>query len=264
MPTYNVEDLINSFNDLFQMDDEELENIKPIIINEISNSLTGPDCLNSIDEYIKQCDFMGYDLDQYNADLENSKTVIYETMVSLKEQYAESAIKCELIDIVYSMMESYFNMIALRLMGRDTANIGIELIHPTAKIPTYAHDGDQGADIYVPENNIIPANARGHMVHTGIKLLIPHGWAISIRPRSGMSKNTPLRISNSPATIDQQYRGEVNILFDNLSNEPYEIKAGERIAQFILEKNYKANYSQVDTVEPDTDRGEGGFGSSGN
>ena len=264
MPTYNVEDLINSFNDLFQMTDEELENIKPIIINEISNSLTGPDCLNNIDEYIKQCDFMGYDLDQYNADLENSKAVIYETMTSLKDQYAESAIKCELIDIVYSMMESYFSMIALRLVGRDNTNVGIELIHPAAKIPTYAHNGDQGADIYAPEDNIIPANARGYMVHTGIKLLIPHGWAISIRPRSGMSKNTPLRISNSPATIDQQYRGEVNILFDNLSNEPYEIKAGERIAQFILEKNYKANYSQVDTVEPDTDRGEGGFGSSGN
>jgi dUTP pyrophosphatase len=79
-----------------------------------------------------------------------------------------------------------------------------------------------------------------------------------------MSKNTPLRISNSPATIDQQYRGEICILFDNLSDEPYEIKEGERIAQFILEKNYHANYTQVDSVEPDTERGEGGFGSSGN
>ena len=95
-------------------------------------------------------------------------------------------------------------------------------------------------------------------------MAIPHGWAISIRPRSGMSRTTPLRISNSPATIDQQYRGEVKILFDNFSDKPVEIKAGDRIAQFIIEKNYRGDYIEVDTVEPDTDRGEGGFGSSGN
>ena len=95
-------------------------------------------------------------------------------------------------------------------------------------------------------------------------MIIPHGYAVSIRPRSGMSRNTPLRISNSPATIDQQYRGEIKILFDNFSNEPVTIKAGERIAQFILEKNYRADYSRVNAVEPNTDRGEGGFGSSGN
>ena len=264
MPGYNIDDLVNSFEELFQMTDEELNTVKPVIVNEISQTLTGPECVNSINEYIKECDFMGYDLDQYNADIENSKNLIYETMIGLKERYAESDIKCELIDMIYSLMESYFDMIVLRLAGRDTTNVGVELVHVGAKIPTYAHEGDQGADIYSPERIVIPANARGYMVHTGIKLLIPYGWAIAIRPRSGMSKNTPLRISNSPATIDQQYRGEICILFDNLSDEAYEINAGDRIAQLILEKNYHADYSQIDTVDINTERGEGGFGSSGN
>jgi len=264
MPTNDWTELFDSFQELFAMTDEDLERVKPIILREISENISGPNSLVSIENYIKECDLMGYDINRYNEDIENSRILIYNTMMELKEKYADSEMKAELIDNIYSLMESYLALVALKVANRESANIGIELIHPAAKIPTYAHDGDQGADIYVPEDNIIPANARGHMVHTGIKLLIPRGWAISIRPRSGMSKNTPLRISNSPATIDQQYRGEVNILFDNLSDEPYEIKAGERIAQFILEKNYKADYSQVDTVEPDTDRGEGGFGSSGN
>lgn len=264
MPTNDWNELFDSFQELFAMADEDLERVKPIILHEISENISGPNSLASIENYIKECDLMGYDINRYNEDIENSRILIYNTMMELKEKYADSEMKAELIDNIYSLMESYLALVALKVANRESANIGIELIHPTAKIPTYAHDGDQGADVYVPEDNTIPANARGYMVHTGIKLLIPRGWAISIRPRSGMSKNTPLRISNSPATIDQQYRGEVNILFDNLSNEPYEIKAGERIAQFILEKNYKANYSQVDTVEPDTDRGEGGFGSSGN
>lgn len=264
MPTYNANDLIAGIDELFELSDEELEQAKPVLMEELTNALNGPTAILNIDEYIRQCDFMGYDLNKYNEDLESSKVLLYNTLMSLKEKYSGSQVKSELLDVLYGLMESYLGMIAVRLAGRDIANVGVELIHPAAKIPTYAHDGDQGADIYVPEDNTIPANARGYMVHTGIKLLIPYGWAISIRPRSGMSKNTPLRISNSPATIDQQYRGEVNILFDNLSNEPYEIKAGERIAQFILEKNYHTDYSQVDTVEPDTDRGEGGFGSSGN
>ena len=101
------------------------------------------------------------------------------------------------------------------------------------------------------------------MVSTGLKLNIPEGWAIAIRPRSGMSKKTPLRISNCVPTIDTGFRGEIRILFDNFSDEPVSIKAGDRIAQMILERNYRGIFTQVDSVEDDTDRGEGGFGSSG-
>lgn len=259
-----INQFVEAFEELFKAEDEELEQAKPAIEQRLLHSLSGPAAMESINEYFKQCDLMGYSLDDYKKDIEMGQSVIYDMMESVKEVYRNSQIKCEIVDMTTSALESFYSLVTLQLAGRDNPYIGVELIQDNAKLPTYAHNGDQGADIYCPKTIVIPANARGFMVHTGLKLLIPFGWAIAIRPRSGMSKNTPLRISNSPATIDQQYRGEICILFDNLSDEPYEIKEGERIAQFILEKNYHANYTQVDSVEPDTERGEGGFGSSGN
>ena len=165
---------------------------------------------------------------------------------------------------VINYVANYFYEMLDEASEIDRITIGFNLIHSNARIPTYAHITDVGADIYLPEDITVPPNARGFMVHTGLKMVIPDGWEIQIRPRSGMSAKTPLRVSNCIGTIDPDYRGEVCVLFDNLSDEPYEIKAGERIAQMILEKNYRADFKQVDTVEPTTDRGEGGFGSSGN
>ena len=259
----NFEDLVQTFEDLFQLSDEELERAKPVIIDELSQSLTGANAIIAIDEYLRICDLAAYTPEQYQADLETGKAECFRVISQIKENYASSAIKTEILDMTYSLVETYFGMVALRVAGRENPTVGIEFVHPNAKLPTYAHSGDQGADIYAVEDITIQPHAHGFMVPTGLKMLIPYGWAIGIRPRSGMSKNTPLRISNAPATIDQQYRGEVRILFDNLSDQPFEIKAGDRIAQFILEKNYHATYEQVDTVEPTTERGEGGFGSSG-
>jgi dUTP pyrophosphatase len=259
-----LEQLLTAFDDLFEMEDSELETAMPVISQELTNTFMGPTVEAQVDEYFRQCDLMGYTLDQYSKDLEAGRAALYQVMTEIKEKYSDSQVKSELVDMVYSLIESFYAVIALRIASREKVTIGIELVHPNAKIPTYAHDGDQGADVYAVEDITIEPHTYGNMVPTGIKMMIPHGWAVAIRPRSGMSKNTPLRISNSPATIDQQYRGEVKILFDNFSNEAYSIKAGDRIAQFVLEKNYRGDYIQVDAVEPDTDRGEGGFGSSGN
>lgn len=259
-----LQQLLAAFDDLFTMEDSELETAMPVISQELTNAFMGPAVEAQIDEYFRQCDLMGYTLDQYSKDLEAGRAALYQVMTEIKEKYPGSQIKAELVDMVYSLIESFYAVVALRITNRDKVTIGIEIVHPDAKIPTYAHEGDQGADIYAVEDIIIEPHTFGNMVPTGLKMMIPYGWAVAIRPRSGMSRTTPLRISNSPATIDQQYRGEVKILFDNFSDKPVEIKAGDRIAQFIIEKNYRGDYIQVDTVEPDTDRGEGGFGSSGN
>lgn len=259
-----LQQLLAAFDDLFTMDDAELEAAFPVIAEELNKTFMGPAIETQVDEYFRQCDLMGYTLDQYSQDLQAGRAGLYQVMMEIKEKYSDSQIKSELVDMVYSLIESFYAVIALRITSRDKVTIGIELVHPDAVIPTYAHDGDQGADIYAVEDIPIEPHTYGNMIPTGLKMMIPHGWAVSIRPRSGMSKNTTLRISNSPATIDQQYRGEIKILFDNIGDEPVMIKAGERIAQFILEKNYRGDYIQVDTVEPDTERSEGGFGSSGN
>lgn len=259
-----LQQLLAAFDDLFAMEDSELEAAMPVITEKLAETFTGPAMEAQVNDYLRQCDLMGYTFEHYKNDLETGRMALYEVMAEIKEKYAESQIKAELVDMVYSLIESFYAVVALRITNRDKITIGIEIVHPDAKIPTYAHEGDQGADIYAVEDTIIEPHTFGNMIPTGLKMMIPHGWAVAIRPRSGMSRTTPLRISNSPATIDQQYRGEVKILFDNFSDKPVEIKAGDRIAQFIIEKNYRGDYIQVDTVEPDTDRGEGGFGSSGN
>lgn len=250
-------------NILDDMTEEGLAEYGPELINQLSAYLTGEEALASIALMVNQADLMDYKPGQLNDELNNLRDMMTGMLSELRENYTESPIKLATIDRFEELMLGYVNAATLYLMNRGTAAVGVEFIHPNAKLPTYAHEGDQGADIYAVEDITIMPHTYGNMVPTGLKLLIPYGWAISIRPRSGLSKNTPLRISNSPATIDQQYRGEVKVLFDNFSDEPVQILAGDRIAQFILEKNHQAAWQKIDTVEPSTDRGEGGFGSSG-
>lgn len=163
-----------------------------------------------------------------------------------------------LIDSSNAAIERYFDL-------NKSVKVLFELMHENAKIPTYAHNTDAGADIYLPEIVTIPAAARSFMVHTGLKAVIPNGWEIQIRPRSGISSKTPLRISNAPGTIDAGYRGEICILFDNLSGAEWTLNSGDRIAQMVLAPVTHIDGVKIDSVENyQSERAEGGFGSSGN
>lgn len=253
-----IKEMLNNYSD------EELQERGPAIINNFNNALSSPDTVLAVKEVIKEIDLQGYTPEQVIEELGLAREAIYQSITELKAKYPNSPVKQEMCDMFASSVEAYLMNFIGVLANRDGVNIGIELAHPNAKIPTYAHEGDQGADIYAVEDMIIPPHSYGILVPTGIKMLIPHDWAVSIRPRSGLSKNSTLRISNAPATIDQQYRGEIKVLMDNIGDAPVAIKTGERIAQMILERNYQASYHRVESVSPDTERGEGGFGSSGN
>lgn len=140
--------------------------------------------------------------------------------------------------------------------------IAIQLLNKNAKLPTYANATDAGIDIYLAEDYLVPGKSFGNMIPTGIAVAIPKGWQLSIRPRSGMSAKTKLRISNAPGTIDAGYRDEIKVLIDNFGDTAVELKAGDRIAQFIPEKVHSAKWLEVDNVKNyDGDRG-GGFGST--
>jgi dUTP pyrophosphatase len=160
-------------------------------------------------------------------------------------------------------------------------DIHIEICKEGIKIPQYAKLGDAGLDIRAAENiNILPNETK--IIPTGIKVAIPEGYEIQVRPRSGLSVNTPLRISNSPGTIDSGFRNEIGIIINNTSNTIentycasltieekgnrqgiYEIKKGDRIAQLVLKEVPTINWVVVDSVKDiGTDR-QGGFGSSG-
>lgn len=131
-----------------------------------------------------------------------------------------------------------------------------------AHVPTYAHDTDTGADLYAAETIVIPAHSIGNKVKSGVRIALPENWTAYIVPRSSIGAKTPLRLSNSVGVIDSDYRGELGILYDNISDSDYTINAGDRIAQLIVMPAYHFKPQVVDIL-PATERNEGGFGSSG-
>ncbi len=154
----------------------------------------------------------------------------------------------------------------------------VEVLSDGVRLPEYANDYDSGMDVFANEEvEIMPLDTV--IVKTGIKLAIPEGYEIQVRPRSGISFNTPLRIPNSPGTIDSGYRDELGIIVHNTSNEDlgeiytirekgnkpgrYKILKGDRICQIVLSQVPRMEFERVEAVsEIGTDR-KGGFGSSG-
>lgn len=140
-----------------------------------------------------------------------------------------------------------------------------QLLNKRATVPTFAHDTDACADLYAPDGVVVPANTHGFIIPLGLACAIPDGWCVQFYNRSGMAMNTPIRLSNAVPIIDSGYLGEWRLLFDNLSNEDYKISAGDRIAQCALKPVYHFTASIVEDIHSikQTDRDEGGFGSSG-
>ena len=256
------EELFKTIEELMAHDDDTVRNILPALEATFSESLRAKDTADTVENILLSLDKEGCSL---NDAVETQKQMlegIANRILAIRQANPTPA-KSELCDIVYSYIESYIALICSTMSTRTHVNLFVELCRENAKLPLRAHETDQGADIFAAEDIDLPAHSFGNMVPTGLKFIIPPGWAVAIRPRSGMSRKTPLRISNSPATIDETYRGEVMVLFDNFGDKPFHISAGDRIAQFILEKNYRADFIQIDNVPSDTERGTGGFGSSG-
>lgn len=100
------------------------------------------------------------------------------------------------------------------------------------------------------------------IVPTGLFMELPVGYEAQVRPRSGLAAKKGVTVLNAPGTIDADYRGNVGVILVNLSNEDFTIENGERIAQMVIAKHERAQWEEVETLS-DTDRGEGGFGSTG-
>ena len=100
------------------------------------------------------------------------------------------------------------------------------------------------------------------MVPTGLFIALPEGYEAQIRPRSGLAARHGITVTNAPGTVDADYRGEVCVLLVNLSNEPFVINPGERIAQMVIARHEKAEWVEVESLD-ETERGAGGFGSTG-
>lgn len=162
-------------------------------------------------------------------------------------------------DIVYEIYNKVLEQ-GLRLC----VTVPFELCREDAKAPTYAHSYDAGFDIYLPEDFTIKAHEYGKIAPTGLKMAIPSGYELQIRPRSGNSVKTTLRIANAPGTIDCGYANEIGIICDNIGDEDLEFKKGDRIAQGIIAVSPKGIFNQVNDIMKVTgaNRG-GGYGSTG-
>jgi len=142
-----------------------------------------------------------------------------------------------------------------------TVPVRIEKVHPNAIIPTYAHGDDACCDLYVVEDYIIRRWQR-LLLRTGIAIEIPTGYEVQLRPRSGLAWNQGMTLVNAPATVDAQYRNEIRIIALNLGESKIVIKKGDRVAQMCIKPVYKIEFTEVDKLA-DSDRGLGGFGSTG-
>ena len=160
-------------------------------------------------------------------------------------------------------------------------NIKVKKLHKDATIPKRAHSGDAGIDLYALEDTIIEPGETA-LIKTGLSFELPEGFEMQVRPRSGVTLKTKLRVQLG--TIDSNYRGEVGVIVDNISNDTwsnasrkinnsyddstrnitggYIIRKGDRIAQAIIQRLPDVELIEVDTLG-DSERGAGGFGSTG-
>jgi len=139
----------------------------------------------------------------------------------------------------------------------------IKKLSKTAIIPKYETQGASGVDISANINeDLTLATNESTLVPTGIAVSIPQGFEIQIRPRSGLAAKKGISVLNTPGTIDADYRGEIKVILINHGNEPFIIRNGDRIAQMVVCPIVQAKFEEVDELS-DTERGSGGFGSTG-
>lgn len=128
-------------------------------------------------------------------------------------------------------------------------------------LPAYATVGAAGMDVLSAEDVMLAPGAR-HAVATGLSLAIPPGYEIQVRPRSGLALKHGISVPNAPGTIDSDYRGELKVILINHGVEPFAIVRGDRVAQLVLSPVVLAQWDEVTELDV-TDRGSGGFGSTG-
>lgn len=143
-----------------------------------------------------------------------------------------------------------------------TVKVLITRLDPSVPLPKYGKPGDAGADLASRIDFTLPAGERA-LIPTGISVALPPGYVALVHPRSGLAIKNGISMVNTPGTVDASYRGELQIILINHDkSEDFVIKKGDRIAQLVIQKVEQAEFIEVEAL-PGTDRGAGGFGSTG-
>jgi dUTP pyrophosphatase len=218
-----------------------------------------------------------------NATGHKAEDLTNDVMAFMEEVDKINSLSAQKKDFIKDFFAAYVNAINdTEGIAKRNVPVAIELCHPDAKIPQYAHISDSGADVYALED-ITVHPGETVLVSTGLKVALLPGFELQVRPKSGRALKTKLRVANTPGTIDQTYRDEIKIIIENveppikditvdgdgkvtsiLYGSDFVIGKGEKFCQLVLNEVPKASFYRVDSVlEIDKDDRNGGFGSSG-
>ena len=266
---------LEAFASVLALPDEEFKTLSGIILDELNKSLNNPnDRLLLAQSFNAQ----GITSDEVIANFKELATQID----SIKDDVLPQAKR----DFVKQIVGLMVNAIAeTEGISKRIIQIPIELCHPNAKIPAYAKPGDAGMDIYALEDFEVAPGER-KIIKTGLKVAIPRGYELQVRPRSGTSIKTALRVANTPGTIDSGYRDEIGVIIENiepkikdigydfddngniiiksiLHGSVFNVGKGERFAQLVLNEVPSAAFYPVESVAQIGENRGGGFGSTG-
>lgn len=250
--------LAEAIASLVNVDEETLtDEALKIILDNLEAQLSPTIITQSINQIIKNMEDQG-------LTKEEAKAAIEALTETLKEMiYGDNVYTGNKKILVDTVADKFFTIFNAAVEKYHSYAIELPMtVDAGAKVPTYAHETDAAADLYAMETTVVEGNTLGNKIRTGVKIQLPEGWLAFILPRSSIGAKTPLRLSNSVGLIDSGYRGELGVLYDNISDTPYTINAGDRIAQLLVMPSYRFQAKVVDILA-DSDRGEGGFGASG-
>ena len=245
------EEIKNVFKTIQDLPDESVELILPQIEEEFKKLIEEQDLVNKTKtEFLQE----GYTLADIKA-LKESYDNIAEDYFKLVKPTSP---KGRYISALVGVYKGILDKIAQEGFSR-TVNIKVVKETEDAILPEYAHFSDAGADLYSNEEVDIQPN-EVKIISTGLKVEIPNGYEMQIRNRSGMTVKTPIIVQLG--TVDSDYRGSLGIMMYNHGDIPYRVQKGDKIAQAVIMPTYHGNFLVVDKLT-ETERGENGFGSTG-
>lgn len=257
---------------MLALPEEQFQIIAPVFLAELEKGLHN---INDQMIMVQSMNVLGMKAENVREQYEAIYTQIDEQMGDVLSRQKRDFLK-QMLGMTYNALSEAEGV------AKKTILIPIEYYRENAKMPTYAHLTDSGMDVYALEDiTIAPGETK--LVPTGLKVAIPAGYELQVRPKSGRCLKTKLRVANTPGTIDAGYRDEIGVIIDNIEpfiksaqmdengrlynvefGSSYTIGAGEKFAQLILCEVPKAAFYEVESVGAiENDGRAGGFGSSG-
>jgi dUTP pyrophosphatase len=281
----NIENALNELNNystdfggfdgiglLLALPDEEFKILSPIFLDELARALNNTNDQLAMVQAMNVAGIRAEDVQkEFNNICQNIEDQMRDSLTAPKRDFLK-----QLLGLTYNAVSTAEGI------AKRHITIPIEYCREDAKMPTYAHLTDAGMDIYLTEDVTIHPGETV-LIPTGIKVAIPLGYELQVRPKSGRSLKSKLRIANTPGTIDAGYRDEIGIICDNINpvirsadmdnkgrltnilwGSDITLSKGEKIAQLVLSEVPKAVFYEVESVAAiENDGRKGGFGSTG-